>query len=157
MLDKFGSLTNPVFRSQRKRKATLPFQCFGTIHSFIRGRLSFSFSLATGFVKDLDDDSIQVKLERELRIPPALKMKRRNKETLDIRNAKWRLDKGEFLSSFSQMRFNLYSILMKQKERSERTSKLSQQWAAHRDQNTERPKKSLFGNKKVEPKNWYDE
>ena len=45
----------------------------------------------------------------------------------------------------------------KLKERSDRTSKLSQQWAAHREQNTERPKKSLFGNKKVEPKNWYDE
>ena len=46
----------------------------------------------------------------------------------------------------------------KLKEREARTSKMSQQWAAHRDQNTERPKKSFFANnKKVEPKHWYDD
>lgn len=44
----------------------------------------------------------------------------------------------------------------KQKERSERTFKMSQQWAAHRNQNADRPKKSFFG-KKVEPKHWYDD
>ena len=46
---------------------------------------------------------------------------------------------------------------LRQKERTERKSKLSQQWEDHRDQNREpRPKKSLFG-KKVEPKHWYDD
>ena len=46
---------------------------------------------------------------------------------------------------------------VKQKERLERKSKLSEQWASHRDQNAARAKKSLFGNKKVEPKHWYDD
>lgn len=45
----------------------------------------------------------------------------------------------------------------KQKERSERKSKLSQQWTEHRDQNAERPKRALFGNKRVKPRHWYDD
>ena len=45
----------------------------------------------------------------------------------------------------------------KLKDRSARTSKISQQWAAHRDQNAVRSKKSMFGSQKVEPKHWYDD
>jgi hypothetical protein len=46
---------------------------------------------------------------------------------------------------------------LKQKERSERKSKLSQQWTEHKTQNAEPQKKSLFGRKKQVDTSWMDD
>mmetsp|Transcript_1405 Transcript_1405/g.2765 ORF Transcript_1405/g.2765 Transcript_1405/m.2765 type:complete len:119 (+) Transcript_1405:260-616(+) len=46
----------------------------------------------------------------------------------------------------------------KVKERTERKSKISQQWEQHRDQNAPPSHKSFFGRTKHEgPKHWYDD
>jgi hypothetical protein len=46
---------------------------------------------------------------------------------------------------------------LKQKERTERKSKLSQQWSEHRTQNAEPQKKSVFGRKKQVDTSWMDD